>query len=394
MTLSSDNGNFQIRFSDTGLILNGKNGVLDQTISFSSSNMFITDNKVVPLGIQYSGNYNATFTARSLVDKGYVDAASILAGAGLLKTGSTIDVQTVSSARIIVNANDIDLATTAVTAGSYGSATQVGVFTVDAYGRLTAASNTAIALTSSNITNFDEAAQDAVGNIFTDTSTIDFTYNDPSNTVSAIVIDASITYAKIQNIGSGTLIGRGAVGSGVSGPVTIGTGLFFNTSSVLDHADTSSVANPTLTGSNVLATLTFDTYGHVLTATTRTIVLDDMGDVIITVPTTNDILQYNGTNWINTPLSTTPSTVYIEGATGVTIDLDANIGVVKDKNGTNAIMTIPVNTDKLFIYRNGSLQNETGSLTSRDYSLNTGTNVVTFVRTLETTDIIKIIKLG
>lgn len=55
------------------------------------------------------------------------------AGAGLTKTGSTIDVVTASSGRIVVNADSIDLATTGVAANTY-----IG-FAVDAYGRITGA---------------------------------------------------------------------------------------------------------------------------------------------------------------------------------------------------------------------------------------------------------------
>ncbi len=62
-------------------------------------------------------------------------AGQITAGAGLSKTGNTIDVGTASASRIVVNANDIDLATTGVSAGTYHSVT------VDAYGRITAGTN-------------------------------------------------------------------------------------------------------------------------------------------------------------------------------------------------------------------------------------------------------------
>ena len=62
-------------------------------------------------------------------------AGQITAGAGLTKTGNTLNVGTASSSRIVVNSDDIDLATTAVTAGTYQS------MTVDAYGRVTAGTN-------------------------------------------------------------------------------------------------------------------------------------------------------------------------------------------------------------------------------------------------------------
>lgn len=62
-------------------------------------------------------------------------AGQIVAGAGLVKTGNTLDVVTASSARIVINADSIDLATTGVGAGTYRSVT------VDTYGRVNAASN-------------------------------------------------------------------------------------------------------------------------------------------------------------------------------------------------------------------------------------------------------------
>lgn len=59
----------------------------------------------------------------------------ITAGAGLTKTGDTIDVVTANSGRIVVNADNIDLASGIVTTGTYKSVT------VDTYGRVTAGTN-------------------------------------------------------------------------------------------------------------------------------------------------------------------------------------------------------------------------------------------------------------
>ena len=58
-------------------------------------------------------------------------AGQLTAGAGLTKSGTTLDIGTASSARIVVNADDIDLATVG-TAGTYNG------LTIDAYGRATA----------------------------------------------------------------------------------------------------------------------------------------------------------------------------------------------------------------------------------------------------------------
>jgi hypothetical protein len=77
---------------------------------------------------------------------------------------------------------------------------------------------------SSTITQYtDEMAQDAIGATLTDTSTIDFTYNDGANTISAIVIDDSITYAKMQNIATSSVIGRMTAGTGDPETITVVT---------------------------------------------------------------------------------------------------------------------------------------------------------------------------
>lgn len=70
----------------------------------------------------------------------------------------------------------------------------------------------------------DETAQDAVGGILTDSSTIDFTYNDTTPSITAIVIDSSITYAKIQNVsGTDKILGRSTAGAGVIEEITCTT---------------------------------------------------------------------------------------------------------------------------------------------------------------------------
>lgn len=62
-------------------------------------------------------------------------AGQLTAGAGLTRTGNTLDVGTASTGRIVINADSIDLAATGVGAGTYRSVT------VDTYGRVTAGSN-------------------------------------------------------------------------------------------------------------------------------------------------------------------------------------------------------------------------------------------------------------
>lgn len=66
----------------------------------------------------------------------------------------------------------------------------------------------------------DEEAQDAVGGILVDSATVDFTYADATPSITASVINDSITYAKMQNIATDSLVGRDTVGTG--DPETIG----------------------------------------------------------------------------------------------------------------------------------------------------------------------------
>lgn len=66
-----------------------------------------------------------------------------------------------------------------------------------------------------------EQAQDAIGTILTDTSTIDFTYDDATPIISAIVVNGSITNTKLANVATQTFKGRIAGGSGSPEDLTI-----------------------------------------------------------------------------------------------------------------------------------------------------------------------------
>jgi hypothetical protein len=80
-------------------------------------------------------NNPITVGTTSLAFTQFSGAGNIVGGAGLTKTGNTLDVGTADTGRIVVNADSIDLATTGVSASTYKSVT------VDVYGRVTAGTN-------------------------------------------------------------------------------------------------------------------------------------------------------------------------------------------------------------------------------------------------------------
>jgi hypothetical protein len=97
----------------------------------------------------------------------------------------------------------IDLDNTAVTHGSYGgSASKTVSFTVDQQGRLTAASDANISITASQVSDFNEAAQDALDSALTAGEGIDITYNDSGNTITIAGEDASDTNKGIASFSS------------------------------------------------------------------------------------------------------------------------------------------------------------------------------------------------
>ena len=103
--------------------------------------------------------------------------------------------------------------------GQFVKQTSVGgVLTV---GTITAGELPSHTHTASNVSDFDEAAQDAVGNALVDSTSIDFTYSDGANTITAavkvdnstVVIDGGNSYikAQIEDIIGFAVDGGGAV---------------------------------------------------------------------------------------------------------------------------------------------------------------------------------------
>ena len=118
------------------------------------------------------------------------DTLTISGGTGLSSVAGATDTIT------------LNLDNTTVTAGSYGSSSSVGTFTVDAQGRLTAAGNSAISITASQVSDFAEAAQDAVEGAITAGTGVTKAYNDNANTISLsigqdVATNAAVTFGSV-----------------------------------------------------------------------------------------------------------------------------------------------------------------------------------------------------
>lgn len=110
-------------FNTSGKVTSGAFTFVEEGTANADSGWVLTTDGSITLGT----------TALSFTQ--FSGAGMMEAGAGLVKTGNTIDVVTASATRIVVNADTIDLATTGVSAGTYKSVT------VDTYGRITAGTN-------------------------------------------------------------------------------------------------------------------------------------------------------------------------------------------------------------------------------------------------------------
>lgn len=153
---------------------------------------------------------------------GYSGIKDIVAGTGatVSKDGNnvvTIGVSPDAGAVDSVNGQtgDVSLTTTDIPEGDNG------YYTYDRFSGDFSSMSTSELQEGSNLYFTNERAQDAVGTILTDTSSIDFTYNDASNTISAVVLPAGVDHNSLANLTTGDSHTQYALLAGRTGGQTL-----------------------------------------------------------------------------------------------------------------------------------------------------------------------------
>ena len=258
------------------------------------------------------------------------DTLTISGGTGLSSVASATDTIT------------LNLDNTTVTGGSYGNGSTVATFTVDAQGRLTAAGNSSISITASQVSDFNEVAQDAYGTLVSGGSQdgITVTYDDANTKVNFSVAGQAVNIYGDSGV---TSLGVTAAGGG-SFSILGGTGLTAaaTSSTITVNLDNTAVTGGSYGGAGTVGTFTVDAQGRLTAAANSTISITASQ---ISDKGTNLVTGLTGTN--------NEITVSNSGVGAVTLGLPANVTISNNLTVTGDLIvngnTTTLNTATLVV---------------------------------------------
>jgi hypothetical protein len=213
----------QVAAEDNGIYIVQASGAPVRSADFDSISPIDEVNKAFVAVQEGTSNAGKLFVQYGLVTTIGTDAinfvffnsvSGLTGGDGITVSGSNIEVDhdgegltfvagqlalELDGSTLSKSASGLKLGNVAVTPGTVGSAVDSAQIVVDQQGRVTSILNVAIAIPSTQVTDFDEAAQDAVGTILTDSSSIDFTYSDGTPSITAVVLPAGVDHDALAN---------------------------------------------------------------------------------------------------------------------------------------------------------------------------------------------------
>ena len=200
-----------------------------------------------------------------------------------------------------------------------------------------------------DITNFDEQSQDAVGGIFTDTSSISLSYSDSTPSISASVKDSGITNSMIFGAIDASKIGSGIVNNtefGYLDGVTSSIQSQLNSKAVSGHLHTSAdIADfsesvddrvSSLLNAGTGITLSYNDSGNLLTINSFGNI--PSGGTAGQILSKIDAVDYN-TQWIDN--STNEVVQYVKNSTGSTLYKGQAV-YISGADGTNPTISLSV----------------------------------------------------